>query len=120
MVKTKTISTPKITDHGAQCMMLGYVAGHMGDCNRMWDPITNGIHESHDVIWMRRMFYTRDIGQDIMGPPMVIPGINDQPPIVTQEGIGATSMAGVLPRREGDASGLDNLTVPAWKSPKGS
>ena len=40
-VKTKTRTTPKLEDHGVQCMFVGYATDHDGDCYHMWDPKTN-------------------------------------------------------------------------------
>jgi hypothetical protein len=54
-VKMKTKMTTKLADHGMQCMMIGYVIDHKGDVYHMWDPITNGIHETRDIIWLRWM-----------------------------------------------------------------
>jgi hypothetical protein len=140
-VKTKTISTPKVANRGAQCMFVGYATDHEGDCYRMWDPITNGVHQSRDVIWMRRMYYAHDIGHDIVVTPMVIPGIDDPGndpgndpvndpgagndpethdsiPAMTREGIGVATREGIAEPgtadalpREGDGSGLDNPAV---------
>jgi hypothetical protein len=52
IVKTKTRTTPKMVDCGVQCMMIGYATGYEGDGYHMWDPMTNGIHKTRDVIWM--------------------------------------------------------------------
>jgi hypothetical protein len=58
-VKTKTKTTPKIADCGVQCMFIGYAKDHEGDCyQRMWNPKTEGVHTTCDVIWLQRMFYT--------------------------------------------------------------
>lgn len=40
-------------------MMVGYAKDHAGDVYRMWNPETNGIRETRDVIWLRRMFYEK-------------------------------------------------------------
>jgi hypothetical protein len=48
-----------VDDRGVQCMLVGYALDHAGDCYRMWNPDTNGIHETRDVIWLRRMFYEK-------------------------------------------------------------
>ena len=39
-------------------MMLGYADDHAGDVYRMWDPDTDGVHETRDVTWLKRMYYT--------------------------------------------------------------
>jgi hypothetical protein len=56
-VKIKTKMTPNLDDQGIQCMFVRYALGHTGDTYRMWDPKTGGVHVSHDVIWLRQMFY---------------------------------------------------------------
>jgi hypothetical protein len=93
-------------------MMTGYATDHKGDCYRMWDSITNGINKTRDVvIWLHRMFYNHNIGQNIAVPPMVINGIDEPTPkAATWEGNGDGGNAGGLPR-EGDATGLDNPTA---------
>jgi hypothetical protein len=58
-VKVKTNTTPKLADQGVQCMMVGYAKDHKGNVYRMWDPDTNGINKTRDVIWLRRMFYEK-------------------------------------------------------------
>ena len=57
-VKVKDKSTPKIADRGIQCMFVGYSPNHNGDCYDMWNPKTGGVHQSRDVIWLKRMYYT--------------------------------------------------------------
>jgi hypothetical protein len=56
-VKIKTKTSPKLNDHGVQCMLVGYAPDHSGDTYRMWDPKTGGIHVSRDVIWLRHLSY---------------------------------------------------------------
>ena len=60
-VKTKTTTTPKVKDRGVPCMMIGYALEHPGDTYRMWNPDTNGVHQSRNVIWMKRMYYQKKI-----------------------------------------------------------
>ena len=60
-VKIKVKATPKIADRGVQCMFIGYALDHTGDTYRMWNPITSGVHETRDVIWLKRMFYETPI-----------------------------------------------------------
>jgi hypothetical protein len=55
-VKLNIKATPKAADREVQCMFVGYAIDHEGDCYRMWDPNTSGIHETRDIVWMRRMF----------------------------------------------------------------
>ena len=58
-VKIKTSTSPKLNDKGTHCMFVGYTYNHPGDCYRMYDPKTGRTHETHDVIWLKRMFYQR-------------------------------------------------------------
>ena len=37
-------------------MFVGYSNNHTGDTCSMWNPITNNIHLSRDVTWLRQMF----------------------------------------------------------------
>jgi hypothetical protein len=60
-VKIKTDTTPKLADQGVQCMFVGYAMDHPGDCYRMWNPATKRVHETRDVIWMRRMYYAAPV-----------------------------------------------------------
>ena len=53
-VKLKAQMTGKLEDRGVQCMFVGYAKDHAGDVYHMWDPDTNGIHETQDItIWLR-------------------------------------------------------------------
>jgi hypothetical protein len=76
-VKTKVTGTPKLADRGVICIFIGYTKDHDGDCYRMWDPITSGVHTTRDIIWLRRMFYTKNIGFDIVAEPDIL---KDTPP----------------------------------------
>jgi hypothetical protein len=75
----------------------------------MWDPKMKGIHETRDVIWMKRMYYKKDIGQGIIVPPMIITGIDDPTPNQESTHSGTVS---VLTREGEDESKLDNTTAP--------
>jgi hypothetical protein len=66
-VKIKTKTTPKLADRGVQCMMVGYALDHPGDCYRMWDPKTARVHETRDVVWLKRMFYEKAIAEKHVG-----------------------------------------------------
>ena len=55
----------KLADRGVQCMMVGYALQHTGDTYRMWDPNTNRIHTTRDIIWLKRMFYPKIIRPEV-------------------------------------------------------
>ena len=40
-------------------MFVGYPANREEDSVRMWNPITNGVVTTRDVIWMKRMFFEK-------------------------------------------------------------
>jgi hypothetical protein len=64
-VKIKSDMTPKLADHGVQCVFVGYAIGRSGNTYHMWDPSTRHVHVSRDVIWLHQMYYEpRDGGAD--------------------------------------------------------
>jgi hypothetical protein len=56
-VKIITNKTPKSANRGIPCVFVGYVLGHLGDTYRMWNPDTDGVHQTRDVIWRQQMYY---------------------------------------------------------------
>ena len=56
-VKLKNKTTTKIRDQGITCMFVGYAKQHSGDCYRMLNIKTMGVHETRDIIWLHRMFF---------------------------------------------------------------
>lgn len=67
-VKLKSLATGKLGDRGTPCMFVGYAVDHAGDVYRMWDPKTGFVHESRDITWLRRMYYTSTViaGEDFV------------------------------------------------------
>jgi hypothetical protein len=60
-VKVKTKNTPKLADQGVHCMFIGYADNHEGDIYRMWNPKTERVHITRDVIWMKHMMFTKGL-----------------------------------------------------------
>jgi hypothetical protein len=54
----KVKKPPKSKYKGVTCMMLGYADDHAGDVYRMWDPDTDGVNETRDITWVKRMYFT--------------------------------------------------------------
>ena len=69
-VKTKKTGTPKLSDRGVICVFIGYAKDHDGDCYKMWNPDTNGVHTTRDIIWLRRMYYRKDYVMDVVLHPI--------------------------------------------------
>jgi hypothetical protein len=44
-------------DWGITCMFVGYAFNHRGDCYRMWNPKTKMVFETHDMVFLNRMFF---------------------------------------------------------------
>ena len=67
-VKLKNLQTGKLDDRGTPCMFIGYALDYAEDVYRMWDPHTGGVHETLDIIWLRRMYYTNQVtaGEDFV------------------------------------------------------
>jgi len=38
-------------------MFIGYATNSGGDVYQMWNPITNRVHNTRDVIWLKRMYF---------------------------------------------------------------
>ena len=58
-VKITNDTTPKLQDHGIHCIFVGYAENHLEGCYRMYDPATHRVCQSHDVVWLNRMFYEK-------------------------------------------------------------
>ena len=54
---------PKAMDRGMTCMMVGYADGHAGDVFEMWNPNTNKLFVTRDVVWLKRMFFTKELSE---------------------------------------------------------
>jgi hypothetical protein len=72
-VNLKSKATPKVADRGIQCMMVGYSTNHTGDCYEMWDPNTGGVHTTRDIIWPKRMYFTKPNLVPKLSPNLVYP-----------------------------------------------
>jgi hypothetical protein len=55
---------PKILDRGVTCMFVAYAVDHEGDCYIMWNPTTQRVYTTRDVIWLNRLFHTKVINDD--------------------------------------------------------
>ena len=58
--ETGTVRTGKdgkVGNCGVTMMLVGYADNHEGNCYRMFNLPRNTIMESHNVTWLRRMYY---------------------------------------------------------------
>ena len=46
-------------------MFVGYPVNQEADSVRMWNPITNGVVTTCDVIWLKRMFFERKVDEEV-------------------------------------------------------
>jgi len=72
MVKTATSTSAKLADRGVQCMMVGYAENHDGDVYRMWNPLTEQMHMTQDVIWLKQMMFQKRVEEDV---PRMLPEV---------------------------------------------
>lgn len=61
----------KVDNYGTTCVFIGYSSDHDGLCYRMWNPVTRGVHDTRDVIWLMRMYFTEKTPEGIRGEPVV-------------------------------------------------
>jgi hypothetical protein len=108
-VKTKSTGTPKLHDQGAVCIFIGYAKDHEGDCYRMWNPLTNGVRTTHDIIWLRCMYYSKDIGYTVVVEPMVLDDdmVEDILPVQYNTGAGLSPGG-----KNGDDVSVGDATAP--------
>jgi hypothetical protein len=65
-VKVKTKTTPKLADRGVQCIFIGYADDHDGEVYRMWNPKTERVHITRDVIWTKQMMFTKRVEDPVI------------------------------------------------------
>ena len=57
VVKTRTKTTPKTPDRGVICALVGYANDHEGACYQMYNPESNVLYESRDIVWLKRLYF---------------------------------------------------------------
>ena len=60
VVKIKSKIAPKLKDKGVTTMFAGYTNNHDGDCYKMWEPKLHNIYITRDVIWLKRMYFSKN------------------------------------------------------------
>jgi hypothetical protein len=59
VVKQKTATTPKILNKGTACVFVGYPENHGSGTYLMYNPQTKGVHTTRDVVFLRRMYWSK-------------------------------------------------------------
>jgi hypothetical protein len=67
-VKIKTDTTPKLHYRGVQCMFVGYAESHKGGVYRIWNPKTQEIHFTRDVIFLKQMLFQTTVDEVALVP----------------------------------------------------
>jgi hypothetical protein len=101
-VKLTSLATTKLEDWGVPCMFVGYATDHDGNVYRTWDPRTGRIHETRDIIWLRRMFFTKKPNDDaeeidfnfVVPAPVYREGVVTAPDLGAGEGGNAEGAGG--------------------------
>ena len=68
-VKTRGKTTPKMSDRGEPCMMIGYAQDHPGDTYLMWSPSTGRVKTTRDVIWLKRLYFNKKVPEKLQNIP---------------------------------------------------
>ena len=69
VVKMRTKNTTKLTYKGLTCLMVIYNVNFGASMYLMWNTTTNMIHNSRDVIWLKRMYYPRTRNAPLIDEP---------------------------------------------------
>jgi hypothetical protein len=75
----------KLGDRGLPMVFVGYSDNHSWDCYRMWNPKTNKITETRDVIWLHRMYYQVDVDDETAMVPEIHMELNSIPAEIIEE-----------------------------------
>ena len=65
VVKTKLTHQAKLQDRGTVMMFVGYPDNHAGDCYQMYNAKTQRVIVTRDIIWLDRMFYSKEGKPDL-------------------------------------------------------
>ena len=71
----KTGKNGKVGDRAISMMFVGYAKNHSGDCYQMYNPETELISETRDVMWLHQMYYKKPQEEDdvVLRPYVVLP-----------------------------------------------
>lgn len=91
----------KLGDRRIPMVFVGYAKNHSHDCYRMWNPATQKVTESHDIIWIHCMYYQDDMTADMAMLPEVRTAVHEISKntiaALKLEGLGTREPRGVNP-----------------------
>jgi hypothetical protein len=82
---------PKLCDCGLNCMFVGYSMDHYGDVYYMWNPKTNGVHVTRDIVWLKHMFYLAPARRELTSIVNPMTNIEDKEGVEVEEGVNEDS-----------------------------
>jgi hypothetical protein len=109
-VKTKTPTTATLADRGVHCMFVRYALDHAGAVYRMWNPKTGWVHETCDVIWLRRMYFEKPVEQEEIG---IMPTLDENKMVQAGESK-AAQMTETLSESESDDDHSEAGEIEEW------
>jgi hypothetical protein len=75
----------------------------------MLSPLTNGVRTTCDIIWLQRIYYSKDIGYNVVVEPMVL----DDDMVEDIQLVQTTTVAGLPPGgKNGDKVSVGGETAP--------
>jgi hypothetical protein len=96
----------KVGDRGITMMFVGYAQEHAGNCYRMYNPVTSGVSETHDIILMGRMYFTSENCENAEVLPVIaVPITND----VSNKDLAVTEVIKVTLTNSMGGEGIDTV-----------
>ena len=71
-------------------VFVGYAENHSHNCYCMWNPASCKVTESHDVIWLHRMYYQDNVTSDMAMLPEVRMSVHE----IAQDTIASMKLEG--------------------------
>ena len=88
-------------DRGIALVFVGYADNHSTDCYHMWYPSTRKITESHDIIWLHRMYFQGAIDNNVA----ILPAIRVEVPEMTNYEVMS------IPNESRTVGGVDPVSI---------
>ena len=66
-IKTATGTLAKLANRGVQCMLVGYAEIMQGMFYQIWNPLTEWVHVTQDIIWVKQMMFQKQVEKTCLG-----------------------------------------------------